>query len=114
MAMPSLSHQTDSLERLKRALGLAKGTPVIRSGGRAELLESVLEHGEGKGFPGRVERLASVGKAFGALVGAALIEVIRIASACLVSTLSGRAPSPATLSCSRCRSTGYAIFRQSD
>ena len=28
MAMPSLSHQTDSLERLKSALGLAKGTPL--------------------------------------------------------------------------------------
>src|SRR6187200_439893 len=28
MAMPSLSHQTESLERLNRALGLAKGTPL--------------------------------------------------------------------------------------
>ena len=28
MAMPSLSHQTASLERLKRPLGLAKGTPL--------------------------------------------------------------------------------------
>jgi hypothetical protein len=28
MAMPSLSHQTANLERLKRALGLAKGTPL--------------------------------------------------------------------------------------
>jgi hypothetical protein len=26
--MPSLSHQTESLERLNRALGLAKGTPL--------------------------------------------------------------------------------------
>ena len=28
MAMPSRSHQTASLDRLKRALGLAKGTPL--------------------------------------------------------------------------------------
>src|SRR5258707_12897961 len=28
MAMPSLSHQTESFERLNRALGLAKGTPL--------------------------------------------------------------------------------------
>ena len=28
MAMPSLSHQTESLERLNKALGLAKGTPL--------------------------------------------------------------------------------------
>src|SRR5260221_12586884 len=28
MAMPSLSHQTESFERLKRALGPAKGTPL--------------------------------------------------------------------------------------
>jgi hypothetical protein len=28
MAMPSLSHQTDSLERLKREFGPAKGTPL--------------------------------------------------------------------------------------
>ena len=28
MSMPSLSHQTDSLDRLKSALGLAKGTPL--------------------------------------------------------------------------------------
>ena len=28
MAMPSRSHQTESLERLKRPLGLAKGTPL--------------------------------------------------------------------------------------
>ena len=28
ISMPSLSHQTESLERLKRALGLAKGTPL--------------------------------------------------------------------------------------
>jgi hypothetical protein len=28
MAMPRRSHQTASLERLRRALGLAKGTPL--------------------------------------------------------------------------------------
>ena len=28
MSMPSLSHQTDSLERLNKPLGLAKGTPL--------------------------------------------------------------------------------------
>src|ERR1700686_4943362 len=28
MAMPSLSHQTESFERLNRAFGLAKGTPL--------------------------------------------------------------------------------------
>jgi hypothetical protein len=28
IAMPSLSHQTASFDRLKRALGLAKGTPL--------------------------------------------------------------------------------------
>ena len=28
MAMPSLSHQTESFERLNKALGLAKGTPL--------------------------------------------------------------------------------------
>jgi hypothetical protein len=28
IAMPSLSHHTDSLERLNKALGLAKGTPL--------------------------------------------------------------------------------------
>ena len=28
IAMPSLSHQTESLERLNKALGLAKGTPL--------------------------------------------------------------------------------------
>jgi predicted ATPase len=28
IAMPSLSHQTESLERLKREFGLAKGTPL--------------------------------------------------------------------------------------
>ena len=38
MAMPSLSHQTESLERLNRPLGLAKGTPLserIAGAGRA-------------------------------------------------------------------------------
>ena len=35
-AMPSLSHQTESLERLNKALGLAKGTPLSErmAGGR--------------------------------------------------------------------------------
>src|SRR3984893_7213176 len=28
ISMPSLSHQTESLERLKREFGLAKGTPL--------------------------------------------------------------------------------------
>lgn len=28
MAMPSLSHHTESFDRLNRALGLAKGTPL--------------------------------------------------------------------------------------
>ena len=28
MAIPSLSHQTESFERLNKALGLAKGTPL--------------------------------------------------------------------------------------
>jgi hypothetical protein len=28
MAMPSRSHQTESFERLNKALGLAKGTPL--------------------------------------------------------------------------------------
>jgi hypothetical protein len=42
MAMPSLSHQTDSLERLKRALGLAKGTPlsVLIAPGRPNSLKA--------------------------------------------------------------------------
>src|ERR1700746_1053204 len=60
MAMPSLSHQTESLERLKREFGLAKGTPLsVRIAlGRAELLENRLKYGEGVSFLGGVKRLA--------------------------------------------------------
>src|ERR1700685_1296061 len=48
IAMPSLSHQTASLERLKRPFGLANGTPL--SGGQAARVEELLEGGDGEIF----------------------------------------------------------------
>ncbi|MDN2568637.1 hypothetical protein N1F89_20635, partial [Aquibium sp. A9E412] len=47
--MPSLSHQTESLDKPNKALPEAKGTPLsVRiAGGQAELLEDAFEYGEG-------------------------------------------------------------------
>lgn len=46
--------------KIEESIGACEGHTVIRSDrpGQAELLESVLEHGEGIGLLGRVERLA--------------------------------------------------------
>jgi len=49
MAMPSLSHQTVSFDRLNSPLGLAKGTPLSADGaGQTTFGEQPLEVGEGE------------------------------------------------------------------
>ena len=60
MATPRRNHQTDSLERLNKALGLAKGDAVVGSdgGGQATLEEELLEGGDGHIFAGGIESLA--------------------------------------------------------
>jgi hypothetical protein len=44
IAMPSLSHQTESFERLNKALGLAKGTPLSErmASGKPSVEDSVM------------------------------------------------------------------------
>ena len=60
ISMPSLSHHTESLERLKR-IGRSEGHAVVGADGfgQAELLEDAFEHCEGKGFLRGRKRLAS-------------------------------------------------------
>ena len=60
MAMPRRNHQTESLERLNSALGLANGTPLSErmAIGQAALEEQLLEGSDGGVFAGRIERLA--------------------------------------------------------
>src|SRR5579871_4048659 len=60
MAMPSLSHQTESFERLNRELGLAKGNAVVGADGprQAKLLEHAFKHRESIDFPGGGEGFA--------------------------------------------------------
>ena len=60
MAMPRLSHQTDSLERLYRALGLAKGTPLSErmATGKPRSLNSWTKALDDGGFPGRCKGFA--------------------------------------------------------
>ena len=67
MAMPSLSHQTESFERLNRALGLAKGTPLSErmASGRPRSRNSRSKAVQGGVFAGRIERFAQQQEARG-------------------------------------------------
>src|SRR5215475_8434039 len=58
MSMPSLSHHTESLERLNRAVGLAKGTPLSDGTRQTALGEQLFEGGDGKVLACGLERLA--------------------------------------------------------
>ena len=60
IAMPSRSHQTESFERLNRALGLAKGTPLSErmASGKPRSREQPLKGRNGCVFAGRIERFA--------------------------------------------------------
>ena len=60
ISIPSLSHQTESFERLKRELGLAKGTPLsVRIAlGRPNSLKNSLKYAKSVGFFGGGERFA--------------------------------------------------------
>ena len=70
--MPSLRHHTESLERLKRAFGLAKGKghTVVRADGARQTAfgEQLLEGGDGEVLAGRLEGFAQEQEA-GRLVG---------------------------------------------
>ena len=68
IAIPSLSHQTESLDRLKSALGLAKGTPlsVRMAFGRPNSLKTFSKTGVGflgalQGFAGNQVTAGEVG-----------------------------------------------------
>src|SRR5579864_2758817 len=69
ISMPSLSHQTESFDRLNRELGLAKGTPlsVRMARGRPNSLnafkhrESIDFPGSGEGFAGKEIAAGEVG-----------------------------------------------------
>ena len=60
MAMPSRSHQTESLERLNKAIRAGEGDAVVGADGlrQAALAEKLLEGGDGEVFAGRFQRLA--------------------------------------------------------
>ena len=59
MAMPSRSHQTASFDRLKRALGLAKGMPLSeRMAWEPALSEQPLEGGDSDFLAGGLEGFA--------------------------------------------------------
>ena len=81
MAMPSRSHQTESLERLNRALGLAKGTPLSErmACGQAALEEELLEGGDGEVLAGRFEGLAEQQEARGVVGDGERVAVAAVA-----------------------------------
>src|SRR5690349_17791765 len=67
MAMPSRSHQVESLERLKRALGGSEGNAVVGADGlwQSALTQEAFEGGDGEvfssGFEGFAEQQESGG-----------------------------------------------------
>ena len=81
MAMPRRSHQTESLERLNRALGLAKGTPLSErmASGQAALAKQPLEGGEGEFLAGRFQGLAQQQEARGMVGDGQRIAVAAVA-----------------------------------
>ena len=70
MAMPSLSHQTESLERLKRAFGAGEGNTVVGAdgSGQSALTEEAFEGGDGEVFSSGLQGFTEQQEA-GGLVG---------------------------------------------
>ena len=114
MAMPSRSHQTESLERLNRALGLAKGTPLSErmAERQAALAEQPLEGGEGEVFAGRFEGLAQQQEARGMVGDGQRVAVAAVAE--LELALEVGAPEivgGSALATAACRARGGAARR---
>ena len=81
MAMPSRSHQTESLERLNRAFGLAKGTPLSErmACGRPRSRNSCSKAVTASVFAGRFEGLAQEQEARGMVGDGERIAVAAVA-----------------------------------
>ena len=81
MAMPSLSHQTESLERLKRRVRAGEGDAVVGADGlrQAALLEELLEGGDGEVLAGRLERFAQQQEARGVVGDGQRVAVSAVA-----------------------------------
>ena len=81
IAMPSRSHQTESLERLNEAIGAGEGHAVVGADGQrqAALAEQPLEGGEGRVFAGRFEGFAQQQEARGVVGDGQRIAVAPVA-----------------------------------